>query len=279
MPDTVREDVQTGSSPVPDVTLNPVVPSSAGQSDVATQEIIGDRPALNLKAEFDRKFEMLQRGLADLQQAVLSRQAPAPVTPPSGQTEYTDPQLLDLARQGSNEAYQMYTQRQVQREIRQQAGTQARVQTALAQVNILVSKYPVLRDPSHRLTQTAVAAKGYLIQSGKPDDYGTLAEAIMVAIADNPEIVSELTHRPAQAREAGRQSAVSGNQGEGVSHRATPSRAPVAVPPSAQVLKMAKQMGVKDVGKVQERFLKRNAEKRSSMTPTVSAAMDALEGK
>ena len=58
MADAAREEgVMTGSPPVADI---PTPDTSTGEPDV----VVDDRPAKNLKAEFDRKFDLLRQELA-----------------------------------------------------------------------------------------------------------------------------------------------------------------------------------------------------------------------
>ena len=273
MPDP---DVAAGSSPAPEA-QSTSAPSSAGQSDVA-EAMVDDRPAKNLKAEFDRKFDLLQRQLAEMSAHLASRAAPAP-PPSSVQREYTDTELLDLARQGSNEAYTQYTQRQIQRGIDKTMQSQGRAQSALGQVQILLQKYPVFRDNAHPLTQSASYAKQLLVQSGRPDDYETLAEAMKTAIADNPQIVAEMVGKPAQARESERRSAVGSSGSEGVSHRTASGSAEKAPSVSAREKELASRMGIKDAAKAKANWQKRHDEKRTALSPLLIAATQQEEEK
>ena len=271
MADAAREEgVTTDSPPVADLTTPD---TSTGQTDV----VIGDRPEKNLKAEFDRKFDLLRQELAQMQ-ALIQRPTPTVQSVQSGQKEQSDQELLDLARQGSNEAYQQYMSRQIRKELRTENEVRDRAQVGFNQANLLVQKYPVFKDSTHPLTQTATLAKNLLIQAGRPNDYETIAEAMKTAIADNPEIIAQLVGKPGQVRETVRQSAVSGQTGvEGSAPRASaPSKPSQTVSP--REVAIAKRMGIKDAAKAKENWLKRHADKQVSLSPTIIASIEQ-EGK
>ena len=269
MAEAAREEgVTAGSPPVADT----IIPeTSTGEADV----VVDDRPAKNLKAEFDRKFDQLRQELAAMSAMI---QRPTQTAPTGVQKEQTDQELLDLARQGSNEAYQQYMSRQIRKEMKTENEVRDRAQVGFGQVNLLVQKYPVFKDSTHPLTQSATLAKNLLMQAGRPNDYETIAEAMKTAIADNPEIIAQLVGKPGQVRETVRQSAVSGQTGvEGSAPRSSaPPKSTQTVTPREAAI--AKRMGVKDPAAAKERWLKRHADKQVSLSPTIIASIEQ-EGK
>lgn len=249
-----ESDVQVDSSPTGDTSSAPAAESVASPVSDA-----GDRPLLNLKSEFDRKLTKVERQLEEIAgfiQTQQTRYQPAQQAPQ--QKEYTDAELMTLFQQGSVEAGQALVNRQVARSSQASQAQQVRSASVAAQLNALYGKYPVLRDNSHPLTEQALQAKRVLMMQGSPNNNETDLAAILVAVADNPDIVSSLHRQPAQAAESARVSstnshtAIDGN----VPRRQAPQK-PKTREISEKEKKIAARMGIKDPGKALERFAKR----------------------
>jgi hypothetical protein len=89
--------------------------------------------------------------------------------------------------------------------------------TVQAQMQALINKYPAFNDGNHELTQTAQAAYQLMVRNGAPAGAQTLLNAALTALADRPDLVSNLYAQGSQARESARrnasQSAHSGQMG------------------------------------------------------------------
>jgi hypothetical protein len=201
-----------------------------------------DRPLKNYQAEFNRKMTKVERQQAEvtqrldaIAQLLINQQAQqqvAQVAPPvQSAGPETDEGLWARAQQGDRDAFDEYMARKARREVQQERSVANRGQLVASQMAALIGKYPVLNDGSHPLTQTAQAAYQLLIRSGYPAGQETLLEAAKTAIADRPDLVSDLYAQGAQAREGARrnsaQSAQSGQTGGSI--RQDPPRAANAV--------------------------------------------------
>ena len=248
-------------------------PESDGSGEAPVNEPT-DRPVQNIKAEFDRKLgqfqNTVQSQLAQIAQSIASLQRPAQVANP-GTREYTDDELWAMGQSGSREASDMYHQRQLDRRMQVQTATSAIHQQVAGQLQALARKYPVLSDSSHPLTIAALQAKAALVSMGyQADAPATVLEAIKVAIADNPEIIAGLVRSPQRASEGARGSAanaqmsVDGN----TPRRAQPKGQAAQISDKEKAI--AQRMGVKDPAKARERFEKRNAAGRSSISPAIA---------
>ena len=188
------------------------------QPDAGTVKPEDDRPIRNVKAEFDRKFtkverqqmEVVQR-LDALAQLLIQNQAQNAVTQPPARGAAPDEEELLWARaqQGDRLAFDEYMARKARREVAQERSASTRVQMVAGQFQALMQKYPILNDGSHPLTQTAQQAYNLMIRGGYPANQETLLEATKTAIAERPDLVSELYSQGAQAREGARRSASS----------------------------------------------------------------------
>lgn len=226
----------------------------------------GDRPLINLKAEFDRKLTKVERQLSEMMQVLLAN-SQKPVPTPTAPREYTDQELWDMGIGGSKDAMDVYIQRQVGKQSTADKAATAQAQLVQVQLTTLYAKYPMLRtDPSHPLTALAIQAKQALVGAGYPNNHATDLEAIKTAIADSPELA---VPKPA-VRDAGRPSAVSAQQDVtgATIRRAVP--AATTTPLTSREAAIAKRMGVKDPAKAKERFMKRNEEGRATVSPTVA---------
>jgi hypothetical protein len=247
--------------------------ANADLAPVSGADQVGDRPVQNIVAEFNRKLGKTQDELNRKIDAVLqylasgqAGQTQARPTPPQGNAELTDEDLWSQAQQGNRLAFEEYQRRIAAREFRQMNQVERQQNTVVSQLNSLVAKYPVLRDSSHPLTQHSHQAYQLLVQNGRPANQATLLEAAMTAIADRPDLVSEIYSQGGTAREQVRQTATSRAQAgaTGVTHRR--DSAPVQQGPkvSDASADLARRMGIKDPKAAKERFLKRQEEGRSS---------------
>ncbi len=254
MPDL--EDVVT-PAPSADPIVAPVEPTAqvTGTQDTPHP----DRPVDNAVAEFNRKFTKLQSQLDAVIQYTASQQ-PARVSAPVSQpATVTDDDLWSLAQQGDRQAFNTLQERTADRRIQAVMGTQHRQQIVTSQLQALTHKYPVLNDGSHPLTQTVQRAYQIMTQQGYAPGPATLLEAAKTAIADSPDIVSELYTQGATVRDQVRQSATtrsqSGVMGASPRQDAAPRQATKTA--SKEELALAKRMGIKDIAGAKARFLQR----------------------
>ena len=257
----VHEDVPSVSSTEP----TPQDPTAQVTSP-AEDRVHQDRPVENLKAEFDRKYAKVQERLDAALQHIAALRPQQPVTPVvTTATEPTDADLWSAAQQGDQRAFQVWTERIAERKARDIQQTQQRVNLVTAQLQALTQRYPVLNDGSHALTQTVQRAYQLLLSNGYPVGPATLLEAAKTAIADPPDLISELYTQTAQTRETTRATATSRSQSGvmGASSRAdaTPRHTPRAISPEKKAL--AERMGIKDPAAAEARFFKRRADGRS----------------
>lgn len=229
-----------------------------------------ERTIDNVYGEFNRKFGRLQTQLETVLQYIATQNQPrAAEIPPSGQQgQRSMDELYGQAVTGDRAAYEEYHRRLASQQYEQRSQQDRKAQLVTTQLNALVSKYPVLRDAAHPLTQAAHQAYTVLVQNGYPADTSTLVEAAKTAIADRPDLVSEIFSQPAQQREQVRQTATQRAQTgvTGAQHRQvspTPAATPMKVNP--QEADLARRMGIKDPGKSKERFLKRQEMGQSSL--------------
>lgn len=255
----------------PDPSPGAAEAANADLAPVSGETQVGDRPVQNIVAEFNRKLGKTESELnrkidAVLQYLASGQQTPARPTPPQGNAEVTDEDLWRLAQQGDRMAFEEYQRRIAAREFQQRSQVERAQSTVVSQLNTLVAKYPVLRDASHPLTQHSHQAYQLLVQNGRPATQATLLEAALTAIADRPELVSEMYSQGGQAREQVRQTATSRAQAgaTGATYRREtpkPQQGPQVSDASAD---LARRMGIKDPKAAKERFLKRQEEGRSS---------------
>ena len=261
MPDETPD--VAASSPAPEPA--PTAPDSSG---AVSPVQASDRPVENLAAEVHRRFGKFERQLESLTQYLATAQTQAQKPPQTGQQDVTDEDLWRLAQQGDRNAFDVYMTRIADRRGALQQQGVRREQSVDAQLHALGYKYPVFNDPNHPLTQTANLAYGLLIQQGYAGGKATMLEAIKTAIADRPDLVSEIHAQGGQAREGVRRSATQVAQAgqTGVAHRDTPAPPPTKTKPlSGKEAEIAQRMGVKDPGKSKERFLQRQADGRSQL--------------
>ncbi len=261
------EDVTT-----PDPSTGEATQEVDDTAHVTGETQVPDRPVQNIVGEFNRKLGKIQERFeqarnedkqkldAILQYLASAQQATAARQPAQGQGEVTDENLWTLAQQGDRAAFEEYQRRIAQREYQTKSQAERRQAMITQQLNSLVTKYPVLRDSNHPLTQHAHQAYQLLVQNGDPANQATLLEAAKIAIADRPDLVSEIFSQTSQNREQVRQTASQRAQTGvmGTSHRradSPPQGKPVQV--SEKSADLAKRMGIKDPKGAKERFLKR----------------------
>lgn len=244
--------------------------TSTGSPDVdSTSGVVlpDDRPAQNIKAEFDRKFAAQQQKVDAILNWIQTQAAQPQPQPQQSSAELTDEELWQQAQQGNRQAFELYQQRIADRRIRVQAQQAGYVQSVDRQLAAIMNKYPVLQDASHPLTQTANMAYSLLLQQGYPQGRATLLEAAKTAIADRPDLIAELQGASAVTADRSRRTAAQSAQSgaTGVTHRqdSTPTTQPKALTPDE--LSLARKMGVKDPQKSKERFLQRQQEGKSSL--------------
>lgn len=180
--------------------------------------------------EFGRRFGKLETQLQTMmsyiaaqQQVASQRQSQIPQGSNIGTP--TDEELWSAAQTGDRPAFEEYQRRIARRELQAQQQTTGRQNLVEVQLSALAQKYPVLKDSSHPLTQKAQTAYQLLVNNGYPANRETLLEAAKTAVADSPDLVSEIYSQGSVAREHSRQSGVRSAQSgvTGVSHRQSPS--------------------------------------------------------
>ena len=247
--------------------------ANADPTPVSGEAQAGDRPVQNIVAEFNRKLGKTQDELNRKIDAVLNYLASTPQqtrpVPSQGQGEVTDEDLWRMAQQGDRLAFEQYQTRIADRQVQQRLTADRSQNMVVSQLNTLVTKYPVLRDASHPLTQHAHQAYAVLTQNGYPANQATLLEAAKTAIADRPDLVSEIYAQSGQTREQSRQTATTRAQAGvmGAQHRrdSAPASQGPQVKMSPASAELAKRMGVKDPKGAKERFLKRQESGQSAL--------------
>lgn len=200
-----EKDVQAESSAADEVT------------DTGTVKPDEDRPIRNVKAEFDRKFTKVERQQQETNQRLdaiaqlliqnQSQQQVARQTPIAANEPSTEEALWSRAQQGDRLAFDEYMALKARREVAQERTVTNRTQMVTGQMQALMQKYPVLNDGGHPLTQTAQQAYHLMVRSGYPANQETLLEAAKTAIAERPDLISEIYSQGAATREGARRSA------------------------------------------------------------------------
>lgn len=200
-----EKDVQAESSAADEVT------------DTGTVKPEDDRPIRNVKAEFDRKFTKVERQQQETNQRLdaiaqlliqnQSQQQVARQTPIAANEPSTEEALWSRAQQGDRLAFDEYMALKARREVAQERTVTNRTQMVTGQMQALMQKYPVLNDGGHPLTQTAQQAYHLMVRSGYPANQETLLEAAKTAIAERPDLISEIYSQGAATREGARRSA------------------------------------------------------------------------
>jgi len=257
------QDVIPGSSPGSEGVPAPDATAAPGVTGVASEPT--ERPIENLKGEFDRKMTKVERQLAEIA-AALTALTSRPAVEAAPAPEYTDQQLLELANAGNAAAHQEYVRRMVAQQLGQQVQITQQQQVITTQLQSLYTRYPMLTDPSHALTQAAMQAKMALTRAGySAQSAATDLEAIKLAIVDHPEL--------AQPRAPGTPGGVGRTPQQGIDG-ATPRRSASPTTPARALSQkerdIAARMGIKDPVEALKRFEKRSQEGRVSMSQQVA---------
>ena len=265
-------DVKSSSSEDP----NPseIQTDTTGSSAVTTDGGAGesDRPFGNYKAEVDRKLTKVERQIGEIAAYLGAMQQVAPKPREAEEPrEYSDAELLSMARAGSDEAMSLYVQRKVSSSQAAQASVDRADLLVKTQLASLYRAYPVLiQDASHPLTQAAVQAKRLLMANGYPEGYQTDLEAAKTAIADYPDLAANARVGSPRVSEDARRGAVTTQQDvEGRTVRRG-AAAQAAEKISDRSVDLANRYGVRDPKKARERFWKNQSAGKSSVSPTLS---------
>lgn len=246
------------------------------------------RPTRNVLAEIQRRdregqqrLTKIERQNADILAAFQSfqqqRPAPAPVAPaPVSGSEYTDEQLGQLAAAGNAEALRILVARQSQRDTAAQMQTYTQSQQVGKALEIVFTKYPMLRsDPQHPLTQAVYATRNsYLAQGWQPGPVTDL-EAIKATFLSAAHLVPS-KEDAAMPQDTTRRAGVTAQQSmDGAASRRSPQSAQTAAvkPLDAKVAGIAQRMDVKDPQNSLKRFMDRQTGKRSTVSPVIQQAV------
>ena len=234
------------------------------ESPAGTPSPASDRPIQNVVGEFNRKFGALEQKLDQLTSVLAQQQSPQPEAPKGGLHSLSDDELWDRAKTGDKSAFDLHQARQADRVYSARRAGEESEALVDRQINALFGKYPVLANPQHPLTQTTNMAYTLLTRRGYPANKATLLEAAKTAIADRPDIISDLHTQGRRAGESARRSAV-GNPGvTGASHRQDDPSTIERVRVSPQEAVLAKRMNIADPSAAKARFLQRQRDGRSS---------------
>lgn len=251
MPDP--QDVQPEPSPAPEP--EPTPEPAPSEPD--------ERPLRNFVAELVRKQTAQGAVLDELRTMIQGLRPPTPA--PSGQ--YTDEQLMELARAGSVEAQVELQRRIARQEAATQAAQQDRVTKAQQAFSYLQTKYPQFREPTDPLYQSALELRAGLFRQGYPAGMETDVEAMKLAVVEHPELIQR-TPSPSPTPRTPAPAQIDG---------ATPRRSAPARTPAAQldpkVAAVARRMGVKDPAKALQKYQDRVKEGRSALSPLLTVAV------
>jgi hypothetical protein len=264
-------------------------PSAPGPDPVTNddaQEVPGDRPIVNLKGEMDRKFGQQGRQINDLVAAVnrlaefmAPRPEPQPI-PGQRHQSLPDGEVLKLAQMGDAEALAELSRRSATQAVQSAQRTQHAASAVEAQYRALFARYPCLGDPAHPLTQAAMQNDAVLGQAGVPQTPARGVQAILAAIADNPQMAAgAIAGTPVGAADQSRRQPTTYIRQEG----AAPRRGPTTVGgrpyvPTPKEREIAKRMGINDPAEAMKRFEARQQAGVSRVSPLV-AAMFREEGR
>ena len=224
--------------------------------------------------ELQRKYEQQARTQEQILQ-YLQAQTPRTLEAPAqtNKRDLTDEDLWALAQQGDRSAFELYQKRIAERTYAEKQQVQTRSSIVDGQLRALFVRYPILRDPQHPLTQAVNGAYALYMQNGYTAGKETMLSAATAAITDNPELVASLQGQPAATREVSRQTAVNARQAgvTGVTHRNAQPGGAKPKPLTKEEIELAQRMGTKDPQGAKERFLKRQADGRSSFGAVASS--------
>jgi hypothetical protein len=248
----------------------PAPQSQLTADDLRTAESIppADRPMQNIVGEFNRKYGALNQKIDGILNWINTQAASPPVqsqAAPAGQGQVSNEELWRLAQQGDRQAFEAYQARIADQQLSQRLQAASWEQTVDRQMEAILRTYPVLQDANHPLTQHANAALTLLLRRGYPNNRATMLEAAKTAIADRPDIVSELHQQGAVASGAARRTAAQAAQAgaTGVSHRSDQARTTAPKALTQEQKDLAARMNVKDPEGARKRFLQRQQDGRS----------------
>jgi predicted secreted protein len=241
-----------------------------------------NRPARNVVAEVNRKFTKIERQLeeqraqnAQILASLQQQRQPAPQPAPA-QTgaEYSDEQLGQLAAAGNVEALRLLVQRQSEKATAQQMGQFTQVQTVQRALGELFSRYPMLReDTQHPLTQAVYAARNQFLAQGWAPGPATDLRAIEAAIVNAPHLATPVAPT---TQDTTRRAGVTAQQTmEGAAPRRSPQSGQTAVvkPLDPKVQGIAQRMNVADPQNSLKRFMDRQQNRRSVVSPAIQQAV------
>ena len=224
-----------------------------------------ERPIENLRGEFNRKMGSIEQKFDQVlgyiaQQEADKQRAAAPAAPApakSGYAAMSDDELFAAARNGDMPAFEAWNERKAAGVFSRMRGQENHQSLVEGQIGILHSKYPVLGNPQHALTQTVNAAQALLQRRGYPQSPATYLEAVKTAIADRPDLVAELHTQGARAREGARRVSAgnSGVTGATVRQDEPTQAGTIRVTPEQAAI--AKRMNIKDPAKALTNFVRR----------------------
>lgn len=273
----IRDDGVVSDSPTDlqePTSLEPASP--AGEQPGVDPELVEDRPARNLKAEYDRKLGEVNRRLDDIAIALARQAAPAPPavsSPPA----ITNDDLARLAALGDSDAQSELIRREATKVVDQREAVARAQQGLVGAVQALIARYPMLMSqPDHPFSQAVYRTKAALMNAGAANDLATDREAILQTAALNPELAvdamtpsgTSVVETPAGSNAWRRPTAVPVTPG--VSPRRAPSSASPAAPVLTEAqLALAKRMGVKDPAGAFRRQEERQARGQSKVSHTL----------
>lgn len=274
MPEDVQEE-SSASEQVQDAA--PAVTGEEKQQERPIQNVIGEYNRKMAKLQEDNRA-MLQR-LDAISQYLVAGQQQVQQAPPTAQD--ADEALWARAQAGDRLAFEEYQARIASRVYQKNQTVNTRAQTVQAQIMAITQKYPVMNDPQNPLTQTVQQAYQLMLRAGYTAGPETMLDAMKTAIAERPDLVSELYSQNAQTRNAARRSATSvaqsGQTGSTVRSEPAPAKDGVKVRPSEVAL--ARRMGLDPdkAKKAKERFLKRQESGQSALGAVSSFVQDQAE--
>lgn len=239
--------------------------TSASEPQSVTGGLPQDRPVQNVVGEFNRKMGTIEARLDQLTNALSAALTPKAPEPPKGSREsLSNDDLWELAKAGDKSAFDEHQRRQAAQVYSELRGRENDAALTEGQMIALRNKYPVLANPQHPLTQTASQAYHLLVRRGRPANLDTLLDATKTAIADRPDLIAEMHTQTPRAREQARQRSAQ-NTGTGASYRNDePAQERVRFGLTDEEKRLAQRMNITEPLKAKERFMKRQAEGKST---------------
>ena len=275
MPDPVEDVIPADPSPAPEDVVS--AESAPGAVTDPGSPLPNDRPLENHVAELNRKVADQSRQLQDLMALLAAQAQTAPQPTAARSTEYSDEQLGELARAGSVDASLKLQERVAHRAAQTVVQADQYTRFVQSQLASLYAKYPHLANAQDPLTMEAMKAKSVLLRSGRANDAATDLEAIKLAIVDNPRLAFKDAAPITGTTRPGSVQPIASLDGQ--THRREP------VKPNTpgrklhpRVLRMARDMGIKDPEGSLARQEERHRKGQSSFSPGVLAIVREQEG-